>query len=242
MYPVEYQGEIVTKKTGGYDALLNKIKETGSYKTLLDYGCGNGRFIKEAIDEGYEITGAEYNPEIVTNLKKAYSSVQFFTVDHLLALNDKYDIIFLSNVIEHLTQPKQILNQLKDKLNENGIFVLEGPVENNFNIALIFRKLIFSIRKFIFNKKAQHIPLHLFYSNRKNQEQLFKDIGLTTIYFEINESSWPFPSNYNECDSLNKKITYFIASFSVFMSKITRGWGNNFIYIGKCIKPKTINN
>ena len=52
--------------------------------------------------------------------------------------------LWLLNVI-------QILNQLKDKLNENGIFVLEGPVENNFNIALIFRKLIFSIRKFIFN-------------------------------------------------------------------------------------------
>ena len=44
---------------------------------------------------------------------------------------------------------EEILDQ---DFQENGIFVLEGPVENNFNIALIFRKLIFSIRKFIFNK------------------------------------------------------------------------------------------
>ena len=58
----------------------------------------------------------------------------------------------------------------------NGIFVLEGPVENNFNLTKYARKSIFWVRKNLFNKKASHTPTHVLYANRKNQEEFFKSI------------------------------------------------------------------
>ncbi len=233
MYPVEYQGALAGNAYGRYDILFDKIKSFGNFKTILDYGCGGGRFTVEAIEKGLEVTGVEYNPDLVANLSKTFSKASFLTIDDFYKSDKKYDIIFLSNVLEHLINPKEIMMKLKERLNPNGLFVLEGPVENNFNLKQITRKIIFSIRKNIFHKKASHVPTHILYSNRKNQEDLFKSIGLETLYFSIVESNWPFMNKYADCKTTTQKIMFFVATFSVKMSKIFAFWGNEFIYIGK---------
>jgi 2-polyprenyl-3-methyl-5-hydroxy-6-metoxy-1,4-benzoquinol methylase len=233
MYPVEYQGNLAIAASGAYNSLFSQIQSKGKYSSILDYGCGGGRFVVEALDKGYSVTGAEYNPDLVANLSKTFTKASFLTIDDFYKSDAKYDIIFLSNVLEHLTNPKEIMLKLRERVSENGLFVLEGPVENNFNLTLFTRKIIFFIRKNFFGKKASHTPTHILYANRKNQEQFLKDIGLTTLYYEIKESNWPYPMRYEDCHSLMQKLMYGIATFSVAMSKIFPFWGNNFVYIGK---------
>ena len=233
MYPVEYQGNLAIAASGAYNSLFSQIQSKGKYSSILDYGCGGGRFVVEALEKGYSVTGAEYNPELVANLSKTFTKASFLTIDDFYKSDAKYDIIFLSNVLEHLTNPKEIMLKLRERVSENGLFVLEGPVENNFNLTLLTRKIIFFIRKNFFGKKASHTPTHILYANRKNQEQFLKDIGLTTLYYEIKESNWPYPMRYEDCHSLMQKLMYGIATFSVAMSKIFPFWGNNFVYIGK---------
>ncbi len=233
MYPVEYQGNLAAAASGAYNSLFSQIQSKGKYSSILDYGCGGGRFVVEALEKGYSVTGAEYNPELVANLSKTFTKASFLTIDDFYKSDAKYDIIFLSNVLEHLTNPKEIMLKLRERVSENGLFVLEGPVENNFNLTLFTRKIIFFIRKNFFGKKASHTPTHILYANRKNQEQFLKDIGLTTLYYEIKESNWPYPMRYEDCHSLMQKLMYGIATLSVAMSKIFPFWGNNFVYIGK---------
>ena len=233
MYPVEYQGNLAIAASGAYNSLFSQIQSKGKYSSILDYGCGGGRFVVEALEKGYSVTGAEYNPDLVANLSKTFTKASFLTIDDFYKSDAKYDIIFLSNVLEHLTNPKEIMLKLRERVSENGLFVLEGPVENNFNLTLFTRKIIFFIRKNFFGKKASHTPTHILYANRKNQEQFLKDIGLTTLYYEIKESNWPYPMRYEDCHSLMQKLMYGIAAFSVAMSKIFPFWGNNFVYIGK---------
>ena len=233
MYPVEYQGNLAIAASGAYNSLFSQIQSKGKYSSILDYGCGGGRFVVEALEKGYSVTGAEYNPELVANLSKTFTKASFLTIDDFYKSDAKYDIIFLSNVLEHLTNPKEIMLKLRERVSENGLFVLEGSVENNFNLTLFTRKIIFFIRKNFFGKKASHTPTHILYANRKNQEQFLKDIGLTTLYYEIKESNWPYPMRYEDCHSLMQKLMYGIATLSVAMSKIFPFWGNNFVYIGK---------
>lgn len=234
MYPVEYQGTLSTKASGVYDNLFEQINKTGgSYTTILDYGCGGGRFIAEALAKGYKVTGTEYNPDLVKSLQDGFPVANFITIDQFLGMDTKYDIIFLNNVLEHLTNPREIMLKLKDRLEDNGIFMLEGPIENNFTLTKYFRKSIFLLRKNIFGKKASHIPTHVLYSNRKNQEDFFKSIGLETLYFNIYEGHWPFPSSLKQSDTMLKKIMFLIADTSVRLSKLFPFWGNYFIYIGR---------
>jgi 2-polyprenyl-3-methyl-5-hydroxy-6-metoxy-1,4-benzoquinol methylase len=234
MYPIEYQGKMATIANGSYDTLFQKInlfKKSNSQ--LLDYGCGNGRFVVEAIQNGYTVTGTEYNADLVKSLNQNFRTGTFLTIEEFYNTDKKYDIIFLSNVLEHLSNPKEIMLLLKNRLNKNGIFVIEGPIETNFNLTMPISKLLFYIRKRFLNKKANHIPTHIFYSNNRNQEQFFISLGLQTLSYEINETHWPFPAKYTECIGLKQKVMFYIADVSVRLNKYFKKWGNNFIYIGK---------
>jgi SAM-dependent methyltransferase len=233
MYPVEYQGSFKTKADGLYDTLFPHIKKHASGVKLLDYGCGNGRFIVEAIAQGYEVTATEFAPDLVKGLKEHFPKATFYTIDDFWDTSEQYDVIFISNVLEHLSNPYEIMEKLTPRLSQNGIFVIEGPIEDNFNIAQKFRKTIFGIRKTLLNKKASHAPRHIFYANAKNQQEFIEQFGVTTCHYEIKESSWPFPSNLKDCKGMKDKLFYYIAKFSLRLSKSRAKWGNNFIYIGK---------
>ena len=233
MYPLEYQGELIKISDGLYNNLFHKISQHTTSKEIVDYGCGNGRFLIEAISKNYRVIGIEFNPKFVKKLKTEFPSEVFFTVKEFFDSTQKHNLIFLSNVLEHLTAPREVMKSLINKLNPGGLIILEGPIENNFNLALIFRKTFFSIRKAMFRKKLNHSPYHIFFSNYKNQLMFFETLGLKTLLYKIDENPWPFPSFWKEYKSVDKKIQFVIAKISIAFSKWFRNSGNVFIYIGK---------
>ena len=250
MYPPSYQGdEVVTtiqsdpyKKLPGlrfsygyqYD-LVRKLENKNP--RILDYGCGNGHFIANAIHSGFQCDGAEFSSEYVKLLQSAIPNAQFYTIGQLLAgeVVVKYDVIRLSNVLEHLTEPLAVLNKLKDNLHPGGIILVEGPVEENFCLASAFRKIYFRLRKLIGgNRPVSSPPYHIFFSNRKNQRDFFKKAGLTETHFEISEDAWPFPATISGARGIKQKIMAVIAKTSISLSKLfNKNWGNTFIYSGR---------
>ncbi|MFN5417920.1 MAG: class I SAM-dependent methyltransferase [Flavobacteriia bacterium] len=234
MYPVEYQGEIFQKATQKYFRLFEQIKiyRPGA-KTILDYGCGNAELICDAKAFGFVPSGVEYSPVFITEVRKRNPEIDFFTIDDFHQKNnDQYDIIVMNNVLEHLTNPNEILQQLKDKLNENGLLICLGPIENNFTLALFFRKMIFGIRKKILNKKATHVPYHISFTNVENQKMIFVQNKLKELYFSTEEVAWPFPEkiNYKSPKSI---LFASIAKISMGISKLfSKTAGNTFLYIG----------
>lgn len=234
MYPVEYQGEIFGEATQKYFSLFEQLKKYHpEIKTVLDYGCGNAELICDAKAFGFVPTGVEYSPYFVAEVQKKNSEIDFFTIDDFRHKNnDQYDVIVMNNVLEHLTNPNEILQQLKDKLNENGLLICLGPIENNFTLALLFRKMIFGIRKKLLNKKASHIPYHISFTNVKNQKMIFAKNSFKELHFSTEEVAWPFPEKIN-FKSPKSVLFGTIAKISMGMSKLfSKTAGNTFVYIG----------
>lgn len=235
MYPTSYQGELITKPSGSYDWLFKYVDASGKYHTLLDYGCGNGKFVVEAIAKGYEVTGVEFSPSLVTNLNSAVSAATFLTISDFLEQEKRYDIIFLGNVLEHLTNPAEMIAYFKKRLNENGLLILEGPIEENFTLAGVFRRYAFSRRKKA-GQKMNHAPRHIFYANYKNQLAVLTAGGFEKLKYTVNEVAWPFPQSIKDCKSKKDYVFYTIAKTSKLIGAIIPKNGNTFFYIGKSIK------
>ena len=93
-------------------------------KTILDFGCGNGGFLMAAKDVAARAVGVELDSESVARLNgediECYENVSTLPVM-------KFDVIFMFHVIEHLIEPKPILDQLFDHLTDGGIIVMETP-------------------------------------------------------------------------------------------------------------------
>lgn len=245
MYPKEYQNGIDHKilqdneplpglrfSYGEQFSTIEKHLHTAT-KTILDYGCGNGNFVVNALSRGYACDGVEYGTEQVAILQKELTGSAFFTPENFQKENKLYDVIRVSNVIEHLTDPHATTVLLYQKLKPGGILLVEGPLENNFTLSLILKKTYFRLKKTFSNKPATHAPTHITFTNYKSQENLFQSAGFHTVQYQVVERAWPSPARFNQVKGIKDFFKYLQAAVSINFSRLNKHWGNTFLYAGK---------
>lgn len=243
MYPTTYQNGVNRKINMGkplglrfrYDYQLDVIKKHSKEKRILDYGCGDCNFLINFQNEGYQCLGTEYNAKHVDILKQELPEMKFFTIDEFNKSKEVYSIIRISNVLEHLTNPTEVINNIvNSKMKQGGLLLIEGPIENNSNLALFFRKTYFVLKKYSNPSwTVTHTPTHIFMSDRKNQRQFFNKFNLEEVHFEIIENAWPFPETFNQFEGIGSKLKWIIAKLSIFISRLFKNkLGNTFMYAG----------
>jgi 2-polyprenyl-3-methyl-5-hydroxy-6-metoxy-1,4-benzoquinol methylase len=247
MYPPEYQGGVDKtilknpyKKLSGlrfsYGYQFELLKEHAiKNPRILDYGCGNAHFICNALKAGFECDGVEYNTKQVEILRRQIPGRVFYTIsDFLENSKDKYDVIRLSNVLEHMDDPNKIIKILVSKLTEKGVLLIEGPIECNFSFALLTRKIyFFCMNKIRKGYIANHTPTHITFTNSINQLSFLNKFGLTKLEYKIIEAEWPYPESFQLSKGFGEKTKALIAKLSMALSSFVPTWGNTFLYIGK---------
>jgi len=245
MYPTSYQEKVddaivdSTKKLAGlrfsysqhFELIRNNISKE---QVICDFGCGTGNFIFNALHHGIKMDGVEFNPDFVTQLSATGGNLNFYTVDDFFCNEKKYDLIRLSNVFEHFTNPVEMMKTIGDKLNPGGCILIEGPLENNTSFALFYKRMYFRLKKKLSSKSVStHAPTHIVYTNKDNQMKVFRSLGYESIEYKITEFPWPFPEHFAQVKSLKLFVMFVFGKFSVLASSIVPGWGNTFLYLGK---------
>src|SRR4029078_6124130 len=89
----------------------------GHKKMFCDVGAGTGAFVEAALIEGWQGIGYDLcvgiSPYIHLVTRGSYRDVQ-----------GTYDVITLHDVLEHTTDPADVLCALKDNLNPDGVLVI----------------------------------------------------------------------------------------------------------------------
>ena len=117
------------------DYILNE-SEILKYDNLnvLDIGCSNGFKTKLLFDKYSNIkhiTGVDIDENAINEAKINFKNNNRYTFE-LKSIDDldnhkKYDIIYLSYVLQHLQNPKKVLNSLRNKLSDKGIIIIKVP-------------------------------------------------------------------------------------------------------------------
>lgn len=136
---------------------------------LLDIGCGNGQFLVRAKDIGYAVVGLDFDEktvEVARSLGLDVRHGEINSIDH----SETYDVITLSHVIEHVHDPRSLLQAIHGHLSAGGFFYLATP---NFGSA--GRK---TFGKFW---RGLEFPRHLHMFNTNQLENLLKEIGFSRV-------------------------------------------------------------
>lgn len=119
------------------DVLLQLRKSwKGKGIQLLDLGCGDGRlcpFWKELT--GAEVYGLELSPKAVENAQHRYKFINYKQGDATQTGYDKnmFDVVICQEVIEHIEDQKDLINECSRILKTGGYLVLTTPNKYYFD-------------------------------------------------------------------------------------------------------------
>lgn len=164
-----------------------------SGRDLLDFGCGNGAFLKAAIGAGFRCDGVELDPK-TREWAATNSGCEVLALADVEALGRRYDVIHLGDVLEHLPDPGATMRNLESLLKQGGRFFLEGPIENNPSLVyLAIRATAATKRRLARAVLNSYPPLHLFRTTAAAQRQFFEQrLGYAVHAYIIREDGWPY--------------------------------------------------
>lgn len=95
---------------------------------VLDIGCGNGGFLKDLADRGFEAYGIERPGGSADRARRvANIDVRVGTLEDGFFDGERFDAITLWHVFEHLAEPRKTLQLLTDLLEPGGRLYLSLP-------------------------------------------------------------------------------------------------------------------
>ena len=147
-----------------------RAKELNNFcvnKKVLDFGCGNGGFLKRIKKYSSAIAGIELEKRVQDYYK---NQINIFS-----SLNDvktKFNLITAFHVVEHLKDPISVLRQLAKLLEENGKLVIEVPNSEDALLTL-YESEVF--------KKFSYWDQHLFLFNAQTLNTLATISGFSLI-------------------------------------------------------------
>ena len=99
-------------------------------ESLLDIGAGTGMLVKKAIELGYRAVGIEPSKQFSDIAAKSRLNVVqgVFPSEKIV---EKFDVITLIDVIEHVNQPVDFLLHVKQNLSSRGFVVISTPDSNS---------------------------------------------------------------------------------------------------------------
>lgn len=97
-------------------------------KKLLDVGSGSGEFIYMAKKDGFEVSGLEPHVGYCEFINHDLGiQVQNTALEDAKLKNEGFDIINLSQVLEHLQNPFKTLKRLHQVLKKDGVIQIDVP-------------------------------------------------------------------------------------------------------------------
>lgn len=103
---------------------------------LLDTGCGRGEFLQAALEKNWQVSGTEFSPEAIKTCTRKGIKMFLGDLTEYKENEGGFDVIYSSEVIEHVKNPMEQLKAIQRLLRPGGCCYITTP---NFNCYLRYK-------------------------------------------------------------------------------------------------------
>lgn len=117
----------------GNPYVINLVPPAAKY--ILDIGCGAGDTGEMLMQQGFIVDGITLSDEEKAVAGKVLRNVYVHNVEQGLPadLQQQYDVVILSHVLEHICYPQRLLSDVRRHLSPGGIIIVALPNLMHFN-------------------------------------------------------------------------------------------------------------
>lgn len=131
---------------------ITKYVHQNAIATIIDIGCGTGRFTKELADHfSAQVYGIDPSSKMLKEaIENAISTkVKFLqgSTEHIPLNDDFSDLVFLSQVYHHIEDKKRAFSEIKRVLKTGKFFCIRTSTIENLNTILYLRFFPAALKK-----------------------------------------------------------------------------------------------
>ena len=156
--PLFLKGFIYSYKVKSDVNKIVRIAKIHKESSVMDIGCGDcSRLfrLRDIFGDKIVLTGVDLNFTEEVKRKAISNNINLIKLniesDPPKIFDNTFDLIVMSQLIEHLKEPKNTLNKIKSMLSKNGNILIETPSSSGLDY-LFFKKAYWG---------GYHIPRHL---------------------------------------------------------------------------------
>lgn len=156
------------------------------HPAILDVGCWTGTLGRALKDNGFAcvIDGIDSDQSALQIAKKesGYEQVYHCDINSLMSsdiIRERYDIIVLGDVLEHIIDPGRLLRCLLSKLSDKGCYIVSLP-----NIAFFKYRLLHLFGNWKYTETGIMDKTHLRFFTVPSMKLFFKENSLEIIDFK----------------------------------------------------------
>jgi 2-polyprenyl-3-methyl-5-hydroxy-6-metoxy-1,4-benzoquinol methylase len=153
-----------------FDARLEEIERLRRPGRLLDVGCATGVLLERAALRGWTAEGVEVSDYAAAQCRARGLRVHQGLLEDAPLRPASFDVIVVDNTIEHVDDPRRMLERLHGLLAPGGLISLETPNEAGW--------LHFLLRRFWFHYKPQE---HLYFFSPDTLGRLLREAGFRVL-------------------------------------------------------------
>jgi 2-polyprenyl-3-methyl-5-hydroxy-6-metoxy-1,4-benzoquinol methylase len=209
-----YLSPITIKRYNEWLDEFEKYRKTGK---ILDIGCGIGLFLLEAQKRGWEVYGSEFTDKAIEICRSQGINMHQGKLDPSWFPDETFDVITSFEVLEHINNPIEEVQNINRILRKGGLFSFTTP---NFN----------AVARYVLRSDYNVIgyPEHLSYYTKRTMNYLLSKAGfkqkklattgisLTRIRTSLNNASKEDYVGQTSTDEKlrvhleNNKLSYFV--------------------------------
>lgn len=183
----------------------------------LDIGSGMGTFLYAAKPHYKEVVGLDVSAKMAGFIKKTLHLNIYLEQFENFTFREKFSMIHMSHVLEHIPNPNEWLQKAKQVLDESGILVINVPNKFSFSFRLKYYLVKLGVKKQfsgLWNDPSR-TPDHLFEPTVPAMLYLFERNGYEVLEYY----------SYSRRDPVSNQ-----SLFSRFMNRFLKA-GSNLAFI-----------
>lgn len=126
-------------------------KELGRPARILDFGCGNaaqlGQFV---VGQGRQYLGVDMHEPSLNHARSICAFAEGVSFSETIPQGCEFDVLLVSEVLEHLDEPHDIMAQLMPLVAENGCVI--GSIPNGWGLTEIEKFVIHKTGLYLFSR------------------------------------------------------------------------------------------
>jgi SAM-dependent methyltransferase len=159
--------EVVGTRLGEYHKAFFKYFPSNVRGRLLDVGCGDGRFLKHAKEQGFEVWGIDFDKKSVENVKRNFGIDTVFAMsleefyEYAKEKNLKFDVITFFEVLEHQDKPREFLEIHADNPPHHFLRFSRRSLENALELSGFENAHVYIV-DFTFDEIYPYVEMKIF--------------------------------------------------------------------------------